>query len=96
MGRRAQDRWITAKEVSELTGLSLSTIYAGRCETDKLKRMELRTSPRQKRSSIRFSLLDVLAWQQARIQASTSATNRRRKASACVIDLAKFKQEKAG
>lgn len=97
---READQWISAKQVKQMTGLSLTTIYEGRCETDKLKRIILRTHPAQKRATIRFSLQSVMAWLHVREQASTleesQSKKRRISASDRVIELARYKREKAG
>ena len=50
-----QDKLITAKEVAELTGLSVGAVYHGEAETAELLRIRLGRS-------VRFSYQDVCAW----------------------------------
>jgi len=55
------EKLLTVKQVSEMIALSISTIYAGRAGTDKLKRFNLQPDER-KRPIIRFKFSDVQNW----------------------------------
>jgi len=66
-----EDKLLTVRQVSLLIGFSSSVIYAGRCQTDELTKIEFWEANR-KRPAIRFSYLDVMEWIAAhRAQAKT-------------------------
>jgi len=86
---------MTVAEVVALTGLGKSTIYAGLCETHKLKRVVFQKSPTA-RKTIRFVLSDVQQWIAAR---SADAKPQRSKlqritAQDRIIDLAQYKRSR--
>lgn len=86
---------LTVAQVSELTGLSLSTIYEGRCETDALKRIKLRSNAKG-RATLRFYLSDVTAWIAGRVEAAKPEPTKLKRITAAdrVIDLATYKQSR--
>ena len=67
--RKPEDRLLTIYEVSNLIGLSVTTIYNQRCETGELARIELKDDG-SKKVTLRFSHNDVQAWIEKRKQAA--------------------------
>ncbi len=67
--RKVEDRLLTIEEVSQLVGLSPTTIRNKRCETGELARIELKDDG-SKKVTLRFSHNDVQAWIEKRKQAA--------------------------
>ena len=68
---RKEDRLLTIEEVSQLVGLSVTTIRNQRCQTNELIRIELKDEG-SKKVTLRFSHNDVQAWIEKRTQAATA------------------------
>ena len=80
MTMRKEDRLLTIEEVSQLVGLSVTTIRNKRCQTNELIRIELKDEG-SKKATLRFSHNDVQAWIEKRTQAAQqrrAATVRKR------------------
>lgn len=92
----ATEKLLKPKEVSELTGLSLSTIYAGLCETNTLRRIKLRSTAKG-RATLRFYESDVRLWIAKRVEtAQPEPVKQPRRITAAdrLIDLAQYKRSR--
>lgn len=69
MRKLPEDRLLTIEEVSNLIGLSPTTIRNKRCQTGELIRIELKDE-HSKKITLRFSSNDVQAWIEKRKQAA--------------------------
>ena len=89
------DRLLTVAEVARLTGFGKSTIYAGLCDTHKLKRIQFRSSPKA-RPTIRFYESDVVAWLRTHIATAEPEIPKPKRTTAAdrVVDLLQFKRSR--
>lgn len=61
MQKVPEDKLLTVRQVSELIGFSISTVYSGECGTNELVRIKFRQAGKA-RPAIRFSYLNVQGW----------------------------------